>query len=124
MFEDAQLYLPNHGLRANVYQEVMRLVTTGRNFNIRYGLITQFPSMVDKTCVKMTKQRYFGWTNEKNDITYLKAFLGERVSELETLEVGQFLYDYGKTTKRIQAPKFEAEREATNLQYMNSITYQ
>jgi len=110
MFEDAQLYLPNHGLRANIYQETMRLVTCGRNYNIRYGLITQFPSMVDKTCVKMTKQRYFGWTNEKNDIAYLRAFLGDKVSELETLEVGQFLYDYGKTTKRIEVPKFEAKK--------------
>jgi len=59
-FEDAQIYVPNHALISNKNQETLRLITTGRNYNIRFGLITQFPSMVDKTCVKMCKQRYFG----------------------------------------------------------------
>ena len=113
-FEDAQLYIPNHGLRANVFQEVMRLITCGRNYNIRFGLITQFASMVDKTAIKMCKQRYFGWTNEKNDLAYLKNFLGNRASELETLATGQFLYDYGNTTKRMQTQKFQMAYQPSN----------
>jgi len=65
VFEETQLYLPNHSLKSKVYQEVMRLVTSGRNFKIRFGLITQFASLVDKTVVKITKQRYFGYTDEQ-----------------------------------------------------------
>jgi len=121
MFEDAQIYLPNHVLRSNAAQEILRLITCGRNYNIRFGLITQFASMVDKTCVKMCKQRYFGFTNEKNDIAYLKAFLGDRTSELETLEVGQFLYDYSKTTKRISVSLFnKAAKQNSWLTYQHT----
>jgi len=121
MFEDAQIYLPNHVLRSNAAQEVLRLITCGRNYNIRFGLITQFASMVDKTCVKMCKQRYFGYSNERNDIAYLKAFLGDRTSELETLEVGQFLYDFGKTTKRISVGLFnKAAKQDSCLTYQHT----
>jgi len=31
-----------------------------------------------------------------------------RVNKLETLEIGEFIYDYGKITQRIKTPLFTA----------------
>jgi len=108
MFEEAHLYFPEGCMRAKAYREALRVVTVGANFNIRFGLITQWASMVDKKIVKFPKQKYLGYSDEKNDKEYLRSFIGDRVEELETLKTGEFLYDYGKTTKRIQTPLFRA----------------
>lgn len=110
IFEEAQLYLPEGRMRSKAAQELMRIITVGRNFNIRYGLITQFASTVDKLAVKMTKQRYFGFSDELNDVKYLTNFIGKKwASDLGSLKIGEFIYDYGTRTQRIQTPLFETE---------------
>jgi hypothetical protein len=40
---------------------------------------------------------------------YLRSFLDDKVEQLEDLKRGEFLFNYGKTTKRIEVPKFEAK---------------
>jgi len=113
LFEEAQLYLQPSSMRANSGAEVMRLITVGRNFRIRYGLVTQFPSTVDKLPVKMTQQRYFGYTDEKNDKEYIKEFIGkERSEELETFKPGQFYYKCGRTIEKIDTPLFKSTVKA------------
>ena len=109
MLEEAHLYFPEGCMRAKAYQEALRIVTVGRNFNIRFGLITQWCALIDKTVIKFPRQKYFGYTDEKNDKQYLRNFIGKHVDELENLEVGEFIYDYGKTTKKIQTPLFKSE---------------
>ena len=108
-FEEAQIYLQQNSMRANSSAEVMRLITVGRNFKIRYGLITQFPSTIDKLPVKMTKQRYFGYTDEKNDVEYIRSFLGDQVEELKSLKLGEFIYNKGTTLEHVQFPEFKTD---------------
>jgi len=31
----------------------------------------------------------------------------QRVDELEALQVGEFIYDYGRTTRKVQVPLFK-----------------
>ena len=112
MFEECQLYLKQSSMRSNASAEVLRLITVGRNYKIRYGLITQFPSSVDKLPVKMTKQRYFGYTDEPNDKAYLSSFIGkDRAEELETMTVGQFYYKKGRQIEKISTPEYKRKIE-------------
>lgn len=98
VFEEAQTYLPNGCMRLAIRREspcenVLNVVTVGANYDLRFGLITQFPAMVDKTPVKIAQQRYLGWTCEKNDVDYLKGFIGKDwAAKLRDLERGQFIY--------------------------------
>lgn len=108
IFEEAQLYVPQSAMRSKAFQEVMRIITVGRNFRIRFGLITQFASTVDKLCVKMTEQRYFGKSDELNDIKYLQNFVGEKTKLLPDLKIGEFLYDFGNKTEKIKTPLFQS----------------
>lgn len=112
-FEDGHTYFPQGCMRAKRHSDVVELVTLGQNFDVRFGAITQFPSMIDKLLVKMTKQRYFGWTSETNDVRYIEGIIGANMaSRLKLLNVGQFVYDYpvrGGCTKEIQVPMFRSE---------------
>jgi len=93
IFEEAHIVLPQGSLKANRLQNVVRLLTVGRNFKIRMGVVTQFASMVDKNAMRFMKQRYFGWTDEMNDRKYISKFIGdENAEELKTFEAGQFWY--------------------------------
>jgi len=100
IYEEACQYFPQGCLRAKNMQYSVRLLTQGRNFKISMALITQFSSMVDKDCMKYMDQRFFGVTNEKNDIEYLKVFLGKNTQELKSLDNGRFFYfNKGKISK-------------------------
>lgn len=116
-FEEAQIYLQQNSMRSKSAAEVMRLITVGRNFKIRYGLITQFPSTIDKLPVKMTKQRYFGYTDEKNDKDYIRSFLGEECEKLKELKLGEFIYSYGGKMEHVQFPDF---KDSTPPSFENS----
>lgn len=92
IFEEAQLIFPEGSFRGRKYNACVELVSMGRNYGLRFMAITPFSANVDKMLVKITKQRYFGWSNEKNDLKYLAGFLGKQVDELKKLKAGQFLY--------------------------------
>lgn len=125
IFEESQLYLQQSAMRSKAYMEMMRLITVGRNYKLRYGLITQFPSMIDKLCVKMTQQRYFGYSDEKNDLDYVNCFIPnedfyiiikdpvdkkeKKVPAMCTFQVGEFFYDVGAVTQRVKTPLFQAK---------------
>jgi len=114
IFEDAQTYLPNGSMRLSVrrspiYDGVLDVVTVGANFGLRFGLITQFPALVDKSPVKITMQRYFGLTWEKNDIAYIKFFIGKEASEqLRSLNKGEFVYQYKDRIEKIQTEIYKS----------------
>lgn len=108
IYEEAQTYLPNGCFRSTKrYSPMIDLVTVGANFNIRFGLITQFPASVDKSPVKISQQRYFGWTTEKNDLDYVQRFIGkEWLSEIRALRRGEFLYQCRNSIQKFQCQKF------------------
>jgi len=111
-FEEGQLYFSQGTMRSpKSFDSSVELVTNGRNFGVRYGVITQFPSSIDKLLIKITKQRYFGWTNEPNDIGYIEGIIGkEMAKELPNLDVGEFIYSYAGRNggaMKVLVPLFE-----------------
>jgi len=66
--------------------------------------------MIDKNAMRYMKQRFLGWTNEKNDIEYLRSFIGDKVNELKTLKAGQFVYSHpsAHTLEKIEIEAFES----------------
>ena len=102
------MYLPNGCMRAiEKYGDVLDVVTVGRNFNISFGLITQFSSLVDKAPVKATQQRYFGLTTEKNDLTYIRGFLdNDDLKSVKRLNRGEFIYQFKGETRKFQVERY------------------
>jgi len=115
VFEEAQLYLPQGALRAKAFQELVRLVSVGRNYNIKFCLVTPFASQVDKYVIKLCGQRYFGYTCEPNDIKYLKGYLEERTDELKTLQPGQFFSECRGAKKLIYSKEYKADTLPTPI---------
>jgi DNA helicase HerA-like ATPase len=110
VYEEAQTVFPQGALRAKRLQNVVRLLTQGRNYKIRIGMITQFAAMLDKDGMKYQRQRYFGWTDEFNDRKYISHFLGDEAAEsLKFLKSGEFLYyePTSGTLKKIRIDPYE-----------------
>ena len=96
IFEEAQLIFYQGSMRSpKKCESAIELATVGRNFNLRFIAISQFPSMVDKLLIKLCRQRYFAWTSEPNDLSYIEEIIGkEMAKQLPKLEVGEFVYSY------------------------------
>jgi len=113
IFEEGQLYFPEGSMKGKNNDPAKEVVTNGRNYHIRYGVITQFPSLIDKTLIKMCKQRYFGWTNERNDVKYIAEIIGvDWAYKLRKLETGEFMYSYPTRThdvSKIKTPMYVAK---------------
>lgn len=112
VFEEGHIYFPQGCMRSKEYGQLVQIVTGGRNFKIRFEVITQFASMIDKDVMKYMRQRYFGYTDEPNDTEYVSGFLGREYSkQLESLKAGQFLYKYGRQIREIYNPIYESKTE-------------
>jgi len=109
IFEECQLFIPNNALRdLKRYGNILKLVSIGRNYHLRYGLVSQFPSYVDKFFVRNTMLRYYGWIHEPNDMRYVRQLLSKEYAEmLKTLKVGEFVYQNGSQIRKIQVPLFQ-----------------
>lgn len=118
-FEEAHTYFPNGCFRSpKRFSAAIDIVTVGANFNLRFGAITQFPAMLDKALVKITQQRYFGWTTEYNDRNYIKSFVGKEhvdpknLDSVFNLSKGNFLYQLRNNITKIKsAPYRNVESE-------------
>lgn len=128
IFEEAQLYLSNGCMRSlRRYGNVLNVVSNGRNFNVRFGLITQFPANVDKAPVKITQQRYFGWTTEKNDLAYIKSFLNtkQELEQLKNLNKLEFLFQYRGRVEKIKIAPYgmlPTQRQTNDFSYSWSFS--
>lgn len=129
VFEEAQTYLPNGCMRLSTRRDspcenVLNVVTVGANYGLRFGLITQFPAMVDKTPVKIAQQRYLGWTCEKNDVDYLKGFVGKDwAAKLKNLERGQFVYQLRNKIELIQTEVYGKTHGWGNYEFKIPLLY-
>ena len=110
VFEEAHLYIPQGALRAKAFQEAVRVLSVGRNYNIKFCLVTPFASQVDKYAIKLCGQRYFGYTCETNDIKYLKGFLDERIEEVKQLQAGEFLRECRGDKNLVHSQPYQAVR--------------
>lgn len=133
IFEECQTYIPNNCLRnLDTYGPIVDYITIGGNFNLSYIAITQFPALVDKTLVKAAQQRYFGLTSEKNDVNYVRNFIGDPESLAlreqighpaqdkkdkkfitHFLKRGQFVYQHMGKVSVFQSPKYEPAQPVT-----------
>lgn len=120
IFEEAQIYLWQNSLKSRKTQNTAMLLTEGRNYKVRFGCIVQFSSMIDKNAMRYMKQRYLGWTNEKNDVEYLRSFIGDKVDELKSLQTGQFIYSHPSknTLEPIEIEAFESTTKPKRLELL------
>ena len=109
IFEEAHTYFYQGSMRSKAMQYTVRALTQGRNFKISMALITQFSSMVDKDTMKFMNQRFFGASNEPNDIGYLRGFLGKDAEQLKTLDNGSFLYFNKSKISKVSIEPYECE---------------
>ncbi|MFA5307268.1 MAG: hypothetical protein WC365_07515 [Candidatus Babeliales bacterium] len=120
IFEEAHTYFFNGCFRSpKQFSPCIDLVTVGANFNLRFGAITQFPAMLDKALVKITQQRYFGWSTEMNDLNYIRAFVGREYvnpknpDSVFNLRKGQFLYQLRNNIAKIQSRPYVKKKADT-----------
>lgn len=106
---------------SNQAQHTKQLLTEGRNFGIRFIAITQSPSTCDKLPIKLAQQRYFFCTSEKEDIDYVKEFVGIYVKDLPNPHPGECIYCYGKP-KKIETPKFDETSQLPISRYRSKVT--
>ena len=93
ILEEGQIVFPEGCLRAKRFQNSVRLLSVSRNFRIRVGVVTPFAAALDKGALRYMRQRYFGATDEKNDLEYIGSFVGKEVAEtLRYLKAGEFMY--------------------------------
>jgi len=120
VFEEAENYFPQGCMRARRFENTSMLMSEGRNYKVRFACITQFSAMIDKQAMRYMKQRYFGYTDEFNDVQYLKAFLGNECQELKKLDAGEFLYYHAGTVKKINIEPFNANIRKTEIKIPES----
>jgi len=106
--EEAQMIIPRGKLHSASALELLRLFTVGRNFNMRYVVITPRPADIDTTAISLCGQHYFGMATEENDLRKIRNWVGkENLAILPRLETGEFLYHSRGLIKRIRTPLYE-----------------
>ncbi len=114
IYEESHQYFPQGCMRAKAFQYSVRLLTQGRNFKISMGLITQFSSTLDKDTMKFMGQRFFGFSNEPNDLKYLGGFI-DNSDQLKTLENGEFVYYHRNKISKINIEPYESDISKTQI---------
>ncbi len=72
--------------------------------------------------MKYMTQRYFGYTDELNDVEYLRGFVGKKWSEkLKTLKSGEFLYYHRGSVRRIRIKPYRAKTIPTLLETPQAV---
>jgi len=135
-FEECHTYLPSGCFRSpRKYADMIDFVTVGRNFDLSYGLITQFPAMTDTNPLKATQQRYFGWTTEENDVAKVRSYFPRKLrndyeEKLRSLGKGNFLYQHGNEIVPFaieyykEAPPINSAVKTTNSGYNAQFNYE
>ena len=119
VFEECQLLTPNGSLRSNEAQQVLRLMSTGRNFELGYLAISQRPTLVDPTVFELSFIRYFSRCDGFNDLKRIAEYIGsEKARQLQKLRLGEFMYDRGIETKLIKTQEFRS-----NVKLQRIATY-
>jgi len=115
-FEDSVISLPRNRLSSIEAEELMRLITVGRNYDLGYIGIVQRPALSDTTVFELSAQKYIGRLDGENDKRKLRNYIDDDVQHLDSLEIGEFLYDLGDTTKKISVPLFASESKPKRIE--------
>ena len=114
MFEEAHTYFPQGCMSARRHRNSTYMMTQGRNYGVRFGCITQFAALLDKKAMRYMKQRYFGYTDEPNDVNYIRQFFKKEerrwIEEtLPTLKAGTFIYKNGAIHQVFYSNEFHSD---------------
>jgi len=120
VFEEGSSYFKEGFMRAKRFSNTAMLMSEGRNYGVRFMVITQFFASIDKMTMRYMRQRYFGSTNEPRDVEYITRFFSREQKEeigktLRSLGAGSFLYMNGSETKRIHVEPYECENTKTEI---------
>jgi len=126
IFEEAHMYFPQGCMTAIAMQNTVRMMTQGRNYGVRFACVTQFAAMIDKNAMRYMTQRYFGTTDEPNDVAYIGRFFPkaknttemlfnrERVETmLPTLKSGEFIFKSRAYQTTFEITPFQSESTPT-----------
>lgn len=125
VFEDSAVGLPRNRLTSKQSEELLRLMSVGRNYSLGYLAIIQRPSLLDVSVFELAFQRYISRLDGENDKRKIRAYIEkEYVDMLDSLKIGDFLYDIGDKTKKISTPLFTATSEPKKLVTQQQCTPQ
>lgn len=125
VFEDSAVSLPRNRLTSREGEELLRLMSVGRNYDLGYLAIVQRPSLTDVTAFELSFQKYFGRLDGENDKRKIRSYIGkDYVDMLDSLEIGEFLYDKGDSTKKISTPLFSSDLKPRRLETPSRLTPQ
>jgi len=120
IFEEAHTYFPQGCMTAKRYQNTVRMMTQGRNYEIRFACITQFSALIDKNAMRYMRQRYFGSTDEPNDFEYILRFFpknkrNEIAEKIVRLKAGEFIYKNGDKTELVQIEPYKCNTKPQEI---------
>jgi len=112
VFEEGSSYFREGFMRGKRFSNTSMLMSEGRNYGVRFMVITQFFASIDKMAMRYMKQRYFGSTNEPRDVEYITRFFSREQKQeigktLRSLDAGSFLYMNGSSTERIHIQPYQ-----------------
>jgi hypothetical protein len=119
-FEEVQMLLPSWSLRNIDAQQVLRLLTSGRNYKLGFIAVTQRPALCDTSVFELSFQRYFARMDGQNDLKKVANHIGAKARELQNLKLGEFLYDMGTQTKWIATAEFRSSVKPQKISFAPS----
>jgi hypothetical protein len=120
VFEEGSSYFREGFMRSKRFDNATMLMSEGRNYGVRFMVITQFFASLDKMCMRYMRQRYFGSTNEPRDVEYITRFFSKEQKQeigktLRSLEAGSFLYMNGSEAKRVHIEPYETTTQKQQI---------
>jgi len=116
ILEEAQLYMRN--VRGKESQELLRIMTAGRNRKIRCTAIVPDLAILDSVFIRLTLQRYhFKLAIEENGKRKFRNYYGKDFCRIATegLDVGDCLYVLNERIQIIHVPEFRATIRPTPI---------
>lgn len=88
VIEEVQLFATTHFLP----RSLRNLLLMGRHQGISMVLTTQRPGECHKTIISQTNHLFAGTIYEKNDVEYVRSFMGDDAFKLKDLPKREFFY--------------------------------
>lgn len=113
ILEEGQLYLRN--IRGQVAEDILRVMSAGRNHKIRSIVISPDLALIDPAIIRLCGQRYHGRLSiEENSKRKFRAYYGKdwQYSATHDLETGLFLHVVNDTLKIVKIPEFKSKQKS------------
>lgn len=105
IIEECHTPVPPDSYKSRKAANTIRMLTQGRNLNVEFMGITQFPTLCDTNLIRQAQHRYF-FRIDKKDVAYVKDFLGRNAERLPNLRTGKCFFNYGSETTLMETPLF------------------